>query len=71
MRHPMHTEDYFVHLRREAYERGRRDCFKAWEASKEGETPLKNNPHQNNHATDEREAWEEGWTDEQEELTAK
>lgn len=56
------SPNHFEELRRMAHDRGRRDYRRAQEeANQDGRPIFKNNPHQNNAATDEREAWEEGW----------
>lgn len=58
------TVNVFEQLRRDARARGFRDyCRERDNAAHTGESIFRNNPHQNNHATDERECWDEGWDD--------
>lgn len=55
----------FEQLRRDAYERGQRDYHREKaNAAASGEPIWRNNPYQNNFATDEREAWDEAWDNE-------
>lgn len=57
----MNKSDHFDELRRMAFNRGAADYVRA-KQQRIGSEPLwKNNPHQNNHATDEAQAWNEGW----------
>lgn len=53
--------DHFEQLRRFAFIRGAEDYARAKEQQEPGQPLVKNNPHQNNHATDEWLSWEEGW----------
>lgn len=54
--------NHFEELRRMAFQRGMSDYDRAKQmADADGSPIFKNNPHQNNHATDEKESWEEGW----------
>lgn len=51
----------FDELNRMARDRGERDFERAVGAYAAGHALWKNNPHQNNHATEEALHWEEGW----------
>ena len=54
--------DHYEQLRRDAQERGMRDYEREAENARiSGEPIFRNNPYQNNHATDEREFWAIGW----------
>lgn len=57
----MPNAEHFAELRRMAFARGESDYYRAKEQAEPGAALFKNNPHQNNHATDEREEWERGW----------
>lgn len=58
----MNTVDHFEQLRRAAHERGMADYEREAENARiSGERIFKNNPFQNNHATDEAKHWNEGW----------
>lgn len=62
------ASDHFEELRRAAYNRGRSDYLRfAACRVEEGQEVWKNNPYQNNHATDEREEWDRGFEDERRE----
>lgn len=52
---------YYEELRRMAQDRGMRDYERAKQQAAPGEPLFRNNPHQNNSATDEAEFWDLGW----------
>lgn len=56
----MSTPQHFEELRRAAFDRGQSDYWR-FKAQADGEPVFNNNPHQNNHATDEAAEWERGW----------
>ena len=57
----MTLTDHFEQLRRLAFERGMADFDRAKDNADPGEELWRNNPYQNNYATDEREMWDLGW----------